>query len=81
MTAAGCRASTQPTLLPNVAVLNVQPRWDDFKQLCNGKSLKGNAIPDAWIAATVSTANGHLVTFDRDFRKLFKRSQVTIISA
>lgn len=67
--------------LSNVAVLDAQPRWSDFKLLCNEKSLKGNAIPDAWIAATVTASNGHLVTFDRDFRKLLKRSQVTIISA
>jgi uncharacterized protein len=66
--------------LPNVAILDAQPRWSDFRQLCNDKLLKGNAIPDAWIAATVSVVNGHLVTFDRDFRKLLKRSQVTIIS-
>ena len=66
--------------LPNVAILDSQPRWSDFKQLCVEKSLAGNAIPDAWIAATVTAANGHLVTFDRDFRKLLKRSQVTLVS-
>lgn len=65
--------------LPNVAMLDAQPRWSDFKQLCNEKSLKGNAIPDAWLAATVMAAGSHLVTFDRDFRKLLKRSQVTVL--
>lgn len=66
--------------LPHVTVLNAQPRWSDVRQLCVEKSLTGNAIPDAWIAATVTAANGHLVTFDRDFRKLLRRSQVTIVS-
>lgn len=67
--------------LPNVALLEAQPRWNDFKQLCVEKSLSGNAIPDAWIAATITASNGHLATFDRDFRKLLKRSQLTIILA
>jgi uncharacterized protein len=65
--------------LQNVAFLDAQPRWSDFKQLCNDKSLTGNAIPDGWIAAAVTASNGHLVTFDRDFRKLLKRSQVTVL--
>ncbi len=65
--------------LPNVALLNAQATWSNFKQLCNDKSLTGNAIPDALIAATVTGANAHLVTFDRNFRKLLKRSQVTVL--
>ena len=65
--------------LSNVAVLDAQPRWSDFKQLCNDKSLKGNSIPDAWIAASVMASGSHLITFDRDFRKLLKRSQVTVL--
>jgi uncharacterized protein len=67
--------------LQNVALLDVQPRWSDFKQLCNDKSLMGNTIPDGWIAAAVTAANAHLVTFDRDFRKLLRRSQVTVLQA
>lgn len=66
--------------LPHVNLLDAQPRWSDFRQLCVEKSLTGNAIPDAWIAATVTAVSGHLDTFDRGFRKLLKRSQVTIIS-
>ena len=67
--------------LPNVAILDAQPGWSHFKQLCNDKSLRGNAIPDAWIAASVTQINGHLVTFDKDFRKLLTRSQVTVLKA
>ena len=66
--------------LPHVVLLNTQPRWSDFKHLCIEKSLSGNSVPDAWIASTVIAFNGHLVTFDRDFRKLIKRSQLTILS-
>ncbi len=67
--------------LANVAMLDAQPRWSDFKRLCNEKSLNGNAIPDAWIAASVTQVNEHLVTFDKDFRKLLTRSQVTVLKA
>lgn len=67
--------------LPNVAILDSQPSWSDFKRLCNDKSLQGNAIPDAWIAASVTQINGHLVTFDKDFKKLLTRSQVTVLKA
>ena len=66
--------------LPNVVLFDTQPRWSDFNQLCIEKSLTGDAIPDAWIASTLIAINGHLVTFDRDFRKLIKRSQLTIIT-
>jgi uncharacterized protein len=67
--------------LPNVDLFESQPNWRDFKQLCVDKSLKGNAIPDAWIAATVIATGDHLATFDRDLRKLLKRSQVTVLVA
>ena len=67
--------------LPNVAILDSQPRWSDFKQICADKSLKGNAIPDAWMAASVTQINGHLVTFDKHFKKLLTRSQVTVLKA
>lgn len=66
--------------LPNVVLFNTQPLWSDFMQLCIEKSLTGNAIPDGWIASAVIAFNGHLITFDRDFRKLIKRSQLTVLS-
>jgi uncharacterized protein len=65
--------------LPNVYLLEAQPHWFNFKQLCVNKSLTGNAIPDAWIAATVTQLNEHLVTFDKDFKKLVARSQLTVL--
>jgi uncharacterized protein len=67
--------------LPNVDLFEVQPNWHDFERLCNDKSLTGNTIPDAWIAATVAQHGEHLVTFDKDFRKLLTRSQVTVLKA
>jgi predicted nucleic acid-binding protein len=41
--------------------------------------LKGNAVPDAWLAAATIHLGEHLVSFDRDFRKLIGRSQFTLL--
>ena len=65
--------------MPNVAVLETPPRWSNFRQLCIDKSLSGNAIPDAWIASTVTQHSEHLATFDKDFRKLLPRSRLTVL--
>ncbi len=53
--------------------------WQNFCKLVNEPALSANAIPDAWIAATVANIGEHLVTFDKGFRKLLARSQVTIL--
>jgi uncharacterized protein len=66
--------------LPNVDLFDTQPSWQAFKKLCIEKSLTGNAIPDAWIAATAVQLSEHIVSFDKDFKKLLPRSQVTILS-
>jgi uncharacterized protein len=55
--------------------------WGEFERLCAFHSLTGNAIPDAWIAAAASSHRLHLVTFDKDFRKLLKSSSVTVLKA
>jgi uncharacterized protein len=65
--------------LPNVDLIEVQPNWRAFRKLCIDKSLTGNAIPDAWIAATAMQLNEHVISFDKDFKKLLSRSQVTIL--
>lgn len=52
-----------------------------LRSLCLEKKLTGNAIPDAWLAAAVLHGSEHLVTFDRDFKKLLPRAQVTILAA
>jgi uncharacterized protein len=65
--------------LPNVDLIDTQPSWRTFKKLCVEKSLTGNAIPDVWIAATAVQLSEHVVSFDKDFKKLLARSQVTIL--
>ena len=65
--------------LPNVVCASADCDWASFKKLCVEKSLSGNAVPDAWIAACASQSGVPLVTFDKDFRKLLSRSQVNVL--
>jgi uncharacterized protein len=65
--------------LPNVDLFDTQPRWRAFKKLCLEKSLTGNAIHYAWIAATAVQRSEHVVSFDKDFKKLLALSQVTFV--
>jgi predicted nucleic acid-binding protein len=50
-----------------------------LRQLCLDKQLSGNDLPDAWLAAATLYLGEHLVSFDRDFRKLVGRSQFTLL--
>ena len=36
-------------------------------------------MPDAWLSAAVAHLGEHLVSFDRDFKKLLGRSQLTLL--
>jgi uncharacterized protein len=54
--------------------------WPTLRALCIAKNLTANAIPDAWLAACVTQLSEHLVTFDKDFKKLLTRSQVTVLT-
>jgi toxin-antitoxin system PIN domain toxin len=57
------------------------PEWPRLRQLCIDRQLKGNAVPDAWLAAATIHMGEHLVSFDRDFRKLIGRSHFTLLEA
>ena len=62
-----------------VAVARLGPEWPRLRRLCIDKQLAGNAVPNAWLAAATIHLGEHLVTFDRDFRKLLGRSQLTLL--
>ena len=64
---------------PGVQVAPLGPEWPTLRQLCQDKQLTGNDLPDAWLSAAVAHRGEHLVTFDRDFRKLLTRSQFTLL--
>jgi toxin-antitoxin system PIN domain toxin len=64
-----------------VHLASLGPEWPRLRQLCMDKQLKGNAVPDAWLAAATIHLGEHLVSFDRDFKKLIGRSQFTLLKA
>ena len=61
----------------HLAVLG--PEWPQLRQLCLDKQLTGNRLPDAWLAAATLHLGEHLVSFDRDFRKLLGRSRFMLL--
>jgi toxin-antitoxin system PIN domain toxin len=66
---------------PGVQQARLGPEWSKLRQLCLDKGLGGNDVPDAWLSAAVAHAGEHLVSFDRDFRKLLTRSQFTLLKS
>ena len=66
--------------VPGVEMPPLGTEWPMLRQLCIEKKLAANDIPDAWLAAAVIQLGEHLVTFDTDFKKLLRRTQVTVLS-
>ena len=65
---------------PGVEWSALGSEWAVFARLSAEHDLRGNRIPDAWIAASVLVQGDHLVTFDRGFRQLLPSSQLTLLS-
>jgi len=66
---------------PGVRQTSAGTEWPRLRSLCMEQQLSGNDLPDAWLAACVVQHGEHLVTFDRDFRKLLSRGQLTVLMA
>lgn len=62
-----------------VALAPLGSEWPRLRQLCIDRQLKANAVPDAWLVAATLHLGEHLVTFDRGFRKLIGKSQLTLL--
>lgn len=55
---------------PNAVVLTPGARhWDIFAGLCSDAHVKGNLVPDAWLAALAMEHGCEWVTTDRDFAR------------
>jgi toxin-antitoxin system PIN domain toxin len=65
---------------PGVQLAPLGPEWSKLRQLCLVRKLGGNDVPDAWLSAAVAQMGEHLVSFDRDFRKLLARGQFTLLA-
>lgn len=64
---------------PGARLAPLGPEWSRLRTLCLDKQLRANDLPDAWLAAAVVHLGEHLVSFDRDFRKLLARGQLTLL--
>ena len=64
---------------PGVHVASLGTEWPKLRELCLEKQLTGNDLPDAWLAAAVNQQADHLVSFDRDFKKLLARTRFTLL--
>jgi hypothetical protein len=55
---------------PNVVLVAPGPRhWSIFEELCRTTNARGNAIPDAYLAALAIEVDGEWVTNDRGFAR------------
>jgi len=62
-----------------VEVARLGDEWSLLRQLCMDKALSGNDVPDAWLAAAAIHQGEHVVSFDRDLRRLLPRGQFTLL--
>ncbi|MCC5888183.1 MAG: VapC toxin family PIN domain ribonuclease [Gammaproteobacteria bacterium] len=62
---------------PGVAQPALGAEWPHLRRLCAGKQLRGNDLPDAWLAAAVMQQGEHLASFDGDFKRLLPRGRFT----
>jgi len=65
--------------MPGVRLAALGPEWPKLRQLCRDKRLGGNDVPDAWLSAAVEHLGEHLVSFDRDFKRLLGRARFTLL--
>ena len=65
---------------PGVQLSPLGEEWPMLRAACLDKKLKANDVPDAWLASAVQTCGDHLVTFDKGFRRLLKKSELTVLS-
>ncbi len=64
---------------PGVQMPEIGREWPSLKQLAREHALVANDLTDAWIAAAVRTIGSHLVTFDRGFKRLLIRNELTVL--
>jgi len=54
----------------NCVLVSPGPRhWDLFMRLCRAADVRGNLVPDAYLAALAIETGSELVTTDRDFSR------------
>lgn len=56
----------QPTAIP---IAPGDRHWTIFERLCLAAGVKGNLVPDAYLAALAIESGSELITTDRDFSR------------
>lgn len=64
---------------PGVSIARNVDEWPALRSILLEKAVTGNLVTDAWIAAATQVRGEHLVTFDRDFRRLLAARYVTVL--
>ena len=64
---------------PGVQMPEIGREWPTLTHLAREHDLAANDLTDAWIAAAVRVLGSHLVTFDRGFRRLRSRNELTVL--
>lgn len=55
---------------PNAVLVSPGPRhWEIFARLCRTAGVKGNLVPDAYLAALAIESGSEWITTDRDFSR------------
>jgi toxin-antitoxin system PIN domain toxin len=55
---------------PNCVILRPGPRhWTIFEELCEATNVKGNLVPDAYLAALAIESGSEWITTDRDYSR------------
>ena len=55
---------------PNCVIIKPGPRhWNIFEQLCRTINVKGNLVPDAYLAALAIESGSEWITTDRDYSR------------
>ncbi|MGQ0711200.1 MAG: TA system VapC family ribonuclease toxin [Rhodoferax sp.] len=65
---------------PHCAYQATSAAWAEFKQVCLRGPVKAALVSDALIAANVVQTGDILATFDRDFHRLLKPHQLTVLT-
>lgn len=48
--------------------------WEIVRSLCEDAGVRGNLVPDAWLAALAIESGSEWITTDRDFTRFRERS-------
>jgi uncharacterized protein len=65
---------------PGVEYAELGREWPSFRRLMREHAPRGNAVPDAWIAAAAQALGTRLVAFDKDFKRYLRRSEFTLLA-